>query len=119
MEKKKDFIMVPRSIDKDERLEPWLLKHGVNRHALLWAVERMIDKLRIESKPMLVDDLLKGLNERHMPYRTLKEIVTMSGFFDYDGKKVHYNWKKFINEQSQDQPQEPSQMPPQCRLNAV
>ena len=123
MEKKKDFIMVPRSIDKDERLDPWLQKHGVNRHALLWAVERMIDKLRMESKPMSVDDLLKGLNERHLPYKTLKEIVTMSGFFDCDGKKVRYNWKRFINEQpqeqSQDQLQEPSQMPSQCRLNAA
>ena len=31
MVKKKDFIMVPRGIDKDPRLQPWMNQDYVNR----------------------------------------------------------------------------------------
>ena len=96
MVKKKDFIMVPRGIDKDPRLAPWLNQHDVNGREIIWAVERIMDKLSRKPKELfLVSELLEGLSHRHLPYRLLKEIVTTSGLFHLEDIYVKYDWERF------------------------
>ena len=88
--------MVPRGIDKDPRLAPWLNQHDVNGREIIWAVERIMDKLSRKPKELfLVSELLEGLSHRHLPYRLLKEIVTTSGLFHLEDIYVKYDWERF------------------------
>jgi hypothetical protein len=94
MEKKEKFIKIPRSIDKDPRLLPWMQKNHVNPYALTYAIICMIDRL-YQEKEMTLSDLLEGISRKHLPYRMLKEIVVASGFFNYEDGHVCYDWDRF------------------------
>ena len=96
MNNSKKFIMIPLDIDRDPRLQPWLNMKGLNDREVIWAVERMISRLAAEKDvPLRVSDLLQGLNRRQISYQVLKDIVTMSGFFDYEDGYVKYDWERF------------------------
>ena len=123
MVKKKDFIMVPRGIDKDPRLQPWMNQDYVNRREVLWAVERMMDRLSLQPKKRLtIQELTMGLYNSHLPYRLLKDIIIGSGFFDYNDAGVLYNWDLFVyDSEVEEEPQSPNCSPivPQLTPNST
>ena len=123
MAKKKDFIMVPRGIDKDPRLQPWMNQDYVNRREVLWAVERMMDRLSLQPKKRLtIQELTMGLYNSHLPYRLLKDIIIGSGFFDYNDAGVLYNWDLFVyDSEVEEEPQSPNCSPivPQLTPNST
>ena len=96
MAKKKNFMMIPRRIDQDPRLQRWLNTVYVNSHEIIWAVERMIDRLSQQPEVRFtIYELTVGLYSPHLPYKLLKELIIGSGFFDYNDAGVRYNWELF------------------------
>ena len=95
MGKKEKFIKIPRSIDKDPRLQPWTKKKGVNNREVIWVVERMIARLYFEEDPLEIDDLINGLHNNHLSYLFLKDMVLHSGFFHVEGEHIKYDWERF------------------------
>ena len=94
--KREKFMIIPFDIDADPRLQRWLSLKGVNDREVIWVVERMIARLALrQDKPYRLQDLLEGLHRRHLSYPVLKEIVTTSGFFEYEDGYVWYNWERF------------------------
>ena len=106
MGKKEKFIKIPRSIDKDPRLQPWTKKKGVNNREVIWVVERMIARLYFEEDPLEIDDLINGLHNNHLSYLFLKDMVLNSGFFHVEGEHIKYDWERFAQIPGKKQPDE-------------
>ena len=89
----KYFIMAPEGLEYKPCLQRWLTQPGINPHAVCYAVIRMIGRVarnRVRAFP--ISEVLYGLNNKNIPYRMLKEIVTQSGLFEYEGGFVHLNY---------------------------
>ncbi len=96
--KRKNFMMIPRGIEKDPRLQPWMHLKSINAHAVVWAVERMIDRLaQYPERPFTLWELASGIYDSRLPYKVLKEIIVASGFFDYIDGYIRYNWERFAH----------------------
>ena len=94
--KKREFVMIPRNLHRDARLQRWMTMDHINPFALSYALVIMMERLQRESDLTLpVSELLAGLNGNHLPYKVLKEIVETSGFFDCRDGFVKFNWQTY------------------------
>ena len=89
----KYFIMAPEGLEYESRLQRWLTQPGINPHAVCYAIIRMIGRVaRNKERAYPISEVLYGLNNKNIPYRMLKEIVTKSGLFECEGGFVHLNY---------------------------